>query len=144
MSGKHDDDDLGRSRRRWLFGVAGLGAVALLVVWWPGCRQYPAVTRKESLKLMKLLYAACNTKDEKRLTEVEKGIERLTREGKMTQAEKEGFDKIIAMAKDGKWEKAEDAAFKFAQDQVGQGHSDPDTVKHDPDKKAKPPKGRGK
>ena len=39
----------------------------------------------------------------------------------MSPAEQEAFAKIIGMAKAGDWERAEKAAFKFAQDQVGQG-----------------------
>jgi len=115
-------------------------AIPLAVIWWPGCRRYPPVSSKESLELMKLLYSACNTKDEKRLAEVENGVEQLTREGKMKPAEREGFDKIIRMARAGKWEQAEDAAYKFAQDQVGVGHPDPDGR----DMKGKTPKGKGK
>jgi len=112
-------------------------AIPLLIIWWPGCREYPAVTSKESLGLMKLLYAACNTKDPARLAKVEQGVEKLSREGKMTPAEKQGFDKIIGMAKAGEWERAEKAAFKFAQDQVGQGpvESHDKAGTHDPSRK---------
>ena len=143
MSGNNDDES-GGSRRRWLVGAMVILAIPLAVIWWPGCRQYPPVSSKESLELMKLLYSACNTKDEKRLAEVEKGVEQLTREGKMKPAEREGFDKISRMARAGKWEQAEDAAYKFAQDQVGVGHPDPDGRDHDHDKKGKTPKGKGK
>jgi len=126
--------------------VAGLLAIPAAVVWWPGCRQYPPVSSRESLRLMKLLYSACNTKDDKRLAEVEKGLEKLTRDGKMAPAEREAFDKIVATAKAGKWEKAEEAAFRFAQDQVGVGHPDPDKDRHDHDhdKMGKASKGKGK
>ena len=118
-------------RRLWrLVGVAGLLTVPLLVIWWPGCRQYPAVTSKEGMQQMKLLYSACNTKDTERLGRVEQGVEKLTREGKLSPAEQEAFAKIIGMAKSDDWERAEKAAFKFAQDQVGQGHPAPDDHDH--------------
>ncbi|MBX9627632.1 MAG: hypothetical protein K2X82_27775 [Gemmataceae bacterium] len=116
--------------------------IPLLVVWWPGCRQYPAVSSRESLSLMQLLYTACNTRDEKRLADAEKGVEKLTREGKMTAEERAGFDRIIGMARAGKWEDAEQAAFKFTQDQVGQGDDTPDD--HDHRKHPPPKKGNGK
>lgn len=125
MSGNHDDKP-GRSRLRRLLLVMALLAVPLAVVWWPGCRQYPPVSSKESLKLMKLLYAACNTRDEKRLAEVERRLSELEREGKVTPQEKAGYDRIIGTARAGNWEKAEAAAFKFAQDQVGVGHPSSD------------------
>ena len=121
MNTNSEVEDSGGSRRRWLVGAMVVLAIPLVVVWWPGCRQYPPVSSKESLELMKLLYSACNTRDEKRLAVVETGVEKLTVEGKIAPAERQGFDKIIAMAKSGKWEKAEEAAFKFALDQVGVG-----------------------
>jgi hypothetical protein len=59
----------------------------------------------------------------------------------MTPAEKESFDKIVAIAKKGEWQDAEKAALKFAQDQVGQGHPAPQTDDHRLDHKGKPTKG---
>lgn len=121
MNGDMETNDSNRTRRRWLFGAASLGVLALAIVWWPGCRTYPPVGSKESLELLKLLYSACNTKDPARLSRVEEGVAKLSREGKMTLDEKRGFDEIIATAKSGEWKAAEDAAYKFSQDQVGQG-----------------------
>ena len=90
-------------RRLWqMIGATGILLIPLLVIWWPGCRQYPAVTSKDSLGLIKLLYAACNTKDPARLARVEQGMEMTTREGKMSPAEQEAFAKIIGMAKAGR------------------------------------------
>lgn len=146
MTTNRADEEDAPSRRRLyrLLGVAGLLAVPLLVVWWPGCRQYPPASSRESLSLMKLLYAACNTRDEKRLADVEKGVERLTREGKMTPEERAGFDKIVGMARAGKWEDAEKAALKYARDQVGQGDDDPDRHADHDHHKHPPKKGQGK
>jgi hypothetical protein len=127
------------TRVRWLCGMAGLLLVPLVLVWWPGCRQYAPVTSRESLGLMQLLYAACNTKDPARLARVESGLEKLTREGKMAPAERDGFERILAMAKANDWARAEAAAFKFAQDQVGVGHPDPDAHDDDAPPKRKPP-----
>lgn len=120
-------DSEGDSRRaRWLGGLAVALFVPLALVWWPGCRQYSPVTSRESLGLMQLLYTACNTRDPVRLAKVETGLEKLAREGKMGPDERGGFERILAMAKASEWAKAEAAAFKFAQDQVGVGHPDPD------------------
>ena len=129
----------GDSKRiRWLGALAGLLFVPLVVIWWPGCRQYAPVSSRESLKLMQLLYAACNTKDPVRLARVESGIEHLSREGKMSPAERAGFERILTMAKANDWTRAEAAAFKFAQDQIGAGHPDPSAHDDDPPPKIVP------
>lgn len=113
----------------WLLSALGVLAILVTVVWWPGCRQYPAVTSPEALQTMKLLYAACNTKDTNRLREVEKRIDGLARDGKLSDAEQKAFSKIVTMANAGDWQSAEAAAFRFAQDQVGVGH--PSKTRHD-------------
>lgn len=123
MSG--DDEAEGNGRLRWMLGALALLAIPFAVIWWPGCRQYPPVTSPEALKLMKLLYAACNTRDEARLARAEQELAELRRDGKLNPGEEKAFDKIIAMARAGDWTDAEAAAFKFAQDQVGVGHPAP-------------------
>lgn len=133
MTSRRDDDDddvPDRRRVRWLVGLAALLAVPLAVVYWPGCREYPPATSRESMSLMKLLYAACNTKDAARLAKVEEGVEKATREGKLSPPEQAAFAKIVGMAKAGDWAGGEKAAFKFAQDQVGRGSAETHT--HDP------------
>lgn len=110
-----------RARLRWLLAAMALLAVAVALVWWPGCRQYPPVTSRENLSLMKLLYSACSAQDPARLAKVEQGVARASREGKMTEPEQQAFAKVIALAREGQWREAEKAALRFAQDQVGQG-----------------------
>ena len=75
MNTNHDDEEAPRSRARLLGGTAGLLAIPLAVIWWPGCREYPAVTSREGMYQMQLLYAAANTKDPARLAAVERGLE---------------------------------------------------------------------
>jgi hypothetical protein len=112
-------DQLPNRQRLWqLVGVAGLLTIAVLFVWWPGCRKYPTATSKESMALIKLLYSACNTKDLARLAKVEQDLEKATQEGKISPAEQVSFAQIIRLAKQGDWENAEKAAYRFAQDQV--------------------------
>jgi len=112
-----------KSRLRILVVAMLVLTIPLAIIWWPGCRRYPPVSSPESLSLMKLLYAACNTKDPARLSRVEEGVETLSREGKMLPRERESFERIIALAKEGQWGEAEQQAFRFAEDQIGQGTS---------------------
>ena len=132
MITKLQDDAPDARRQRWLLGTAGVLGLLLLYVWWPGFRQYPAVTSKESLQLMQLLYTAGNTQDPVRLAKVEQGIARLTRDQKLSPPEQAVFRKVVAMAKAGDWKAAEQASFRFAQDQVGVGHPAPPDHHHHP------------
>ena len=135
-------DEPTRARLRWLVGALGLLAVPLVIVWWPGCRQYPPVTSREALTVLRLLNTACNTRDPQRLAEAERRIADLDRRGKLSAKEKAAFEKIVARARAGEWEAAEAAAFKMAQDQVGVGRPDPGDHEHPPPKKDRPVAGR--
>lgn len=104
-----------------LSGLAGLLGIVALVVWWPGCRQYPAVTSPEGLQLIKLVYAACNTQEPARLQMAEERLAKGIQSGQISPREEQAFRTIIDLAKRQEWKQAEAAAFKFAQDQVGQG-----------------------
>lgn len=111
----HDEPESGRT---WKVALLGIVCSLLLLIWWPGCRQYPEVTSPESLRLMKMLYAACNTRNVQRLDRTVGALDKLVREGKVTPAEKDSFSRIVETARQGRWEEAEKAAFRFAQDQV--------------------------
>jgi len=116
-----DDNESGSTRMRWLLGTMLMLAFLCAIVWWPGCRQYPVASSPESLRLMRLLYSTCNTKDPTRLNQVKRDVETLKGQGKLTLEEQATFEQIIQWAKAGDWERAEKSAFQFAQDQVGQG-----------------------
>ncbi len=132
----NDADDESLPRRPWLVGFALLLGVGVAVVWWPGCRQYPAVSSPESLSLMKLVYSAANTKSPERLSAARIQFTRLRDVGKFTPAEQAAFETILADADAGRWKQAEDAAFRFAEDQIGLGR--PDTVNIDETMPIKP------
>lgn len=106
----------------WKWGAAGLLVIALAVIWRPGCRYYPPVSSPESLQLIKLVYSACNTRNQERLAQAEKSLAELVREEKVTAREKASFEAIFALARDGEWTQAEEASFRFAQDQIGRGN----------------------
>lgn len=113
-----DDAEANPWRRRGLISVLVVLAVISAYVWWPRFKTYPEVTSKQAMDLMKLLYAACNTKDPARLTKVEQGLQAMVKKGSITEKEQQAFADIIKMAKAGEWKAAEQASFRFAQQQV--------------------------
>lgn len=110
-----------KERLKKLLGAAGVLGVLVAVIWWPGCRQYPPVTSRENLVLIKLVYTACNTRSAKRLDAARERIDKAASDGRLSPAEEAGFRKIIDTAATGNWQAAEAAAFRFANDQIGQG-----------------------
>ena len=58
-------------------------------------------------------------------------LDELNRANKLSPAEQRAFDGIVQLAKSGAWDRAERAAFRFAQDQVGVGHPAPKGHSHD-------------
>jgi hypothetical protein len=115
--------DADHGSNRWKWGAAGILLIALALIWRPGCRDYPTVTSPESLQLIKLVYAACNSKSLERLEKAEATLAELAQQNKVTPREKSAFESIFAMAHAGKWEQAEQASYRFAEDQIGRGHS---------------------
>lgn len=112
-----EQDEERPSHLRWLGIVAGVLLLGIVIVWWPGCRQYPRVTSKESQNLIRKMYSATNKRDQALLTSVEQDIVKLKSEGKLSPSEEQGFLKIIEMAKQGNWQEAQEASFRYAQDQ---------------------------
>lgn len=105
-------------RLRWLILAATFLAVAMLIVWWPGCRRHPKVTSPEALQILRQLYTACNTRDDSRLMAVEKRVETAIQAGQLSSDEQKSIRSIIARARRGDWSGAEKESFRFAQDQV--------------------------
>lgn len=122
MSSDHDATGWG-AWFGWAVGLVGFVGIALGILAWSGCRQYPTVSSRESMNLVKSLYTACNTRDSERLSKVEQKLDMLVREDKVTPAEQAAFRRIISLAQAGDWASAERAAHRFAQDQIGRGHA---------------------
>src|SRR5208337_2484998 len=89
------NDDASRSRTRILLWVMTVSVLALVVIYWPGCRQYPPATSCESYTLMEALYTACNTKNADSINKIEQWVNRAAGEGKLGQAEQDAFTRII-------------------------------------------------
>ena len=106
------------SKVRLLLSVLGVLSIAMLIVWWPGCRSYPRASTPESQEFIKQLYTACNTKDAARLGAAETKLAALVQQNKVVKEEKEAFQAILATAKAGNWDTAMKASLQFAQDQV--------------------------
>ncbi|MGC4002463.1 MAG: hypothetical protein QM811_04700 [Pirellulales bacterium] len=92
--------------------LVGVGAWA-----WMNRRIYPEVTSAESLRLIKLMYTAANTKNVKLLTNFEKELAAAVRAKHVGDDEATAFAGIAQTAREGDWKSAEQAAYRFALDQ---------------------------
>lgn len=90
----------------------------LLLVGLLGCREHPRVTSRASLDLIKQVYTACNTQNNERLTKCKEEIAELVESGELSAAERESFERIIALADSGDWQAAAAKSLQFARDQV--------------------------
>ncbi len=100
--------------------LAVLLAVLCLVAR-PGCRKYPRATSLEAYTLMEALYTACNTKNADSLNKIGQWVDRAKAAGKLSDAERDAFARIIARGRGGHWGQAAREAFRFSEDQVGRG-----------------------
>lgn len=98
--------------------MAGSATILVVCLTLSGCGRHPKATTRESLDLIKQVYTACNTKNIDRLTACEKRFAELRESGKLSDNEAASFQKAIGLAKDSKWQQAQDLALRFAQDQV--------------------------
>lgn len=103
--------------RRALLRACGAVVSALLLTA-AGCGQYPEVTSAESLRFIKQVYTACNTRSSVRLAACEARLDELHSTGQMTDAERQAFDDILAQANAGAWQEAAESSLEFAEDQV--------------------------
>lgn len=98
---------------------AALGLMVVVLSGLAGCNSYPPVKSREGRQLIKRLYVACNVKSEQKLTGVAEELSKLAKAGTITTPEKQAFDSIISLARDGKWEAAEKASLELADGQIG-------------------------
>ena len=95
-----------------------IALVCLLLISLAGCREYPRVTSRASLDLIKQVYTACNTANVERLAKCKEEIAELIASGELTPSEQQSFERIIALADAGQWQAASAESLQFAQDQV--------------------------
>lgn len=86
------------------------GAVILLSS--AGCYRPPQVA-SDNLKLISSLRTALSTRNLERLDDNQKALDDRRAEGKLSEEEFAAFSDLIAMARAGKWEKAEQRVVKF-------------------------------
>ena len=92
--------------------------LALLAVAALGCREYPTVSSRQSLELIKQLYTACNTRNSARLEACRQKVEHLAKEGSVTPSEEKAFKRILELAGQGDWDTAQSESLQYARDQV--------------------------
>lgn len=87
--------------------------IALIWVWMPRAT-YPKVTSHESDRILRMLSTACGSSSPERLQVVKEELAKL----QLPAEESDAFQKIIAMADDGRWKDAQRASLDMASDQV--------------------------
>lgn len=95
-----------------------IALASLLLVVSVGCREHPRVTSHASLDLIKQVYTACNTQNPERLAKCKEAVATLLDNGELSAAERESFERIIALADSGDWQAAAAKSLQFARDQV--------------------------
>jgi hypothetical protein len=99
-----------------LFALGLLLLCAAVLYWW-NLPTYPRVQSAESLRMIKLVYSACNMQDTQLLSRCEHELQQAHAAGQINDEEQSHFLQIIAQAKQGDWQTSAQAAMKFAQDQ---------------------------
>ncbi len=86
-----------------------------IVIWvlFPGCTQYPEVTRPENLDLLNQLCTACAARDPEQLAEVQTVVDQRQREDKLGEQEAIFFQAILANARAGNWKAAAQSCQTF-------------------------------
>lgn len=95
-----------------------------------GCRRPPAV-EFENLHLISSLRTACSAQNEQWLDGVERAVKLRHEEGRMSDAEKVHFEKLIERARGGDWRGAEEQCFAFEKAQLGRTRTRPPPREHD-------------
>jgi hypothetical protein len=99
-----------------LVGIGIAGIVAVLVA---SCGPtYPEVSSPKALELLLALHTACSTARADRLEKVADQLDRAWREGKITAQDQEALARIVALARQGRWQEAEKACRQFKKAQV--------------------------
>lgn len=108
-----------QTRSKWILLFVLL--LALLWLWGPRWRQYPAVTSPESLTLIKLFYNASSAQDPERVITAQQRLKRLIETGQLTAAEQTAFERVATLIQNQQWEQAQRACLRFAEEQIGRG-----------------------
>ena len=97
---------------------------------------------EDAFNTVDALYTAVRNRDEKRVGECEQRLRGYRDAGKLPPAAADELDAIIQKAKSGSWDGATERLYEFMLAQRREGVLEP--RHHEPDKKAKPAKGKGK
>jgi len=97
--------------------AAAVWVAAAMIAWSvAGCGR-PQASSPENLHLIGSLRTAISARNPQWLEDNSKALEERRAAGKVAEAEYEEFRSIIAMAKDGRWEAAEQEVIKFVKSQ---------------------------
>lgn len=108
--------------------VVGVGGWQLLK-WW----NRPTAVEFDNLKYVQLLTTAVSSRSPEMVAKVDVEITKRFDHGKMSQAEYQHFQKLVALGRAEKWEEAIRGCFEFAEAQLGRSRSQAATESHDHD-----------
>lgn len=91
-----------------------------LARWW----LRPPVVTRENLRYLPLLRTALSARSPQWLDGVERVVSARQQEGRLSDSERRHFDKIIAAARGGDWERADRLAAGFESAQAGRRRAD--------------------
>jgi len=91
----------------------------LLILGILGCERYPTIQSKDTVRIVKQLYTACNTQNSERLAKVRAEFDRVTAAGTWSGAERDKVESILKQAEAGDWANAAQRALEFLKAQEG-------------------------
>jgi hypothetical protein len=103
-SPEHSETQL-RQRLSWCFLSALLLSICLWQLWLIWTR--PPVVQTDNLRFVQLIRTACSSKRQDYLLGVEKSLQSQQASEPMSAAEQSFFQRILDLAKNGKWDEAD-------------------------------------
>ncbi|WP_437194105.1 hypothetical protein [Planctomicrobium sp. SH527] len=113
--------------------IVAAGVLILCVIGWFAFQWWtrPIAVEFDNLKYIQLLTTAVSNRSPEMIEKVNLAIDERSKEGKMSQPERQHFQNIIQQARNDEWEAAHRASFAFAEAQLNRRRSQAPTDNHE-------------